>query len=342
MKFWRNLIIGFSVSAVFLWLTLREINWEQVITDMRGVQWVYLPLFVLVSWISLATRGIRWHILLDNRGRLWRTIHISNIGFLINGTLPFRIGELVRAYLISREEAGVSAWAALSTIATERVLDILALVVLLVIVLPLLPLANGAIAGGLLIGGAALLAFSIMLIFARRPDWMHTLLQFALRIVPFLARLGLDSLLDRILDGLKPLTNWRGLGRLGLWTVITWCMAVVEAWTLALIFPDLPQNVTVRAGLALAVVTSSLSVIIPFTPAGVGPFEAAVVFALSAAGIGRDLSATFAIVWHAATVLYFCLWGGVGLAALGLSPRQVWRDTTGAFAGQPSDTPDQA
>jgi hypothetical protein len=328
LKIWRTTIIGLLVSAAFLWLTLRDINWADVGAGLRGAQWGYIVLFIFVSWLGLTTRGLRWHILLDERGRLWRNLHITNIGFLINGTLPLRVGELARAYLTARENAGVSALAALSTIATERVLDILALVLILIVVLPVLPLEAGVVSGGLLIGAAALAAFVMLLVFAHRPAWLGRLLRWMTRLLPFLSQLHLDTLFDRALDGLKPLTTWRGLRRLALWTLITWGIAVLEAWALALVFPDFPQTALIRAGLALAVVTASLSIIIPFTPAGVGPFEAAVVFALMSAGLGPDQSAAYAIVWHAGTVAYFVLWGVVGLVALGLSPRQVLRSAT--------------
>jgi uncharacterized protein (TIRG00374 family) len=334
VKFWRNLMIGVLVSAFFLWLAFRDVNWPEFQSVLQNARWGYLPLIMVVYVGVLTTRAIRWYYLMDGRVRWWSVFHIHNIGFLINSTLPFRIGELARAYLISREQTGVSAWAVLSTILTERILDVLALVVILVLLLPFLPLEANVVTAGLLAGGVAVVAFGVLLASARKPAWIYALLNLILRFLPFLQRLKPVQLVDRVLDGLKPLTSRRGLLRIGFWSVIAWALAILEVWTLALLFPDWPQTTASYAGLALALVGASLSIVIPFTPAGVGPFEAAVIFALGVGGVPPELRATFAIVWHTGLVLFYGLWGVIGLMALGLSLGQVWRGAA-VFGKQP-------
>lgn len=329
MKLWRNLAFGVAISLLFLWLALRDVNWPEFLAVLQSVRWEYVPVILAVWTGGLAARAARWHYLMDERVHWWSVFHIHNIGFFINSTLPFRVGELARAYLVSREKTGVSGLAALSSIFTERILDILALVVILALLLPALPLDASLVSAGLLVGGVAVVAFFVLLISVRRPPWIYISLKFALRILPFLQRLNLDRLVERILDGLKPLTDWRGLSRIGLWTVIAWFLGLLEVWSLALLFPDWPQTSASYAGLALALVGASLSIIIPFTPAGVGPFEAAVIFALGAAAVPQELRATYAVVWHTGLILFYALWGVIGLLGLGLSLGQVWGGTAG-------------
>lgn len=327
MKLWRNLIIGIAASLLFLWLALRDVNWPEFLAVLQSVRWEFTPVILIVWAGGLAARAVRWHYLMDGRVHWWSVFHIHNIGFLINNTLPFRVGELARAHLVSREKTGVSGWAALSSIFTERILDVLALVVILALLLPVLPLDASVASAGLLVGVAAVAAFFVLLISVRSPSWIYISLGSVQRILPFLQRLNLDHLVARVLDGLKPLADWRGLSRIGLWTVITWFLGLLEVWSLALLFPDWPQTSASYAGLALALVGASLSIIIPFTPAGVGPFEAAVIFALGAAAVPQELRATYAVVWHTGLILFYALWGVIGLLGLGLSPGQVWRGT---------------
>ncbi len=327
MKLWRNLLVGVVVSTVFLWIALRDVNWFEFQAVLQNARWEFVPIVIVVWSAVLFARAVRWHFLMDSRVRLWQVFHVNNIGFLINNTLPFRVGELVRAYLISREYPDVSAWTVLSTILTERILDVLAIVVILILVLPALPLEAGVITTGLLVGSVALVAFATVLASARNPGPLFSVVNFALRFVPLLRRVHPEKLVERVLDGLKPLTTRRGLLQIGTWTIIAWILAVFEVWALALLFPDWPQTFTSYAGLALAVVGASLSIVIPFTPAGVGPFEVAVIFALGAALLPPGLAATYAVIWHTGLVLFYVLWGVIGLIILGVSPRQVWYDS---------------
>src|SRR5262245_42223620 len=99
MKHLRNLLIGIVVSMVFLWLALRDVQLVQVQTTLLNARWEYIPLILAIWTFVLAVRAVRWYYLMDGRVSLWKTFHIQNIGFLINGTLPFRVGELARAYL---------------------------------------------------------------------------------------------------------------------------------------------------------------------------------------------------------------------------------------------------
>ncbi len=323
MTRWRSLLLGILLSALFLWFALRGLDWRAVGAVLRDMHWEYLILAVGIWSLGLAARAVRWRALMGFRTPHVQTFHILNIGFLINNTLPFRVGELARAYLIGRETSTVSGWAALSTILAERLLDMLAVVLMLAAVLPVLVVDPAAIRGGALLGGIAILGFCVLLFFAYRPDAAHCLLAFVLARVPMLRRLNLESLLDRILDGLHPLTTSKGLIGALAWTAIAWLPSTAGSWALALAFPGLPQTPVMRAALTLSVVAASFSIIIPFTLASVGPFEAAAVFALLTAGIPQESAVAYALIWHAGVVITYAAWGIFGLLALGLNVSQV-------------------
>ncbi|MDX5297404.1 MAG: flippase-like domain-containing protein, partial [Gammaproteobacteria bacterium] len=98
----------------------------------------------------------------------------------------------------------------------------------------------------------------------------------------------------------------------------------------------LPQTPLMRAALSLSIVAASFSIIIPFTLASVGPFEAAAIFALMTAGIPQELAATYAVVWHAGTVIVYAFWGVIGIINLGLSVQQIQQGAA-ALGAQPQD-----
>ncbi len=323
MKRWPHLTLGLLVSAFFLWLALRDLDWNGVAAILGAAHWGYGLLALLIWTLGLAARAVRWQVLLGGRVSWLPTFHILNIGFVINNTLPFRVGELVRAYLMGRGESRVSAWAALSTIVAERLLDMLAVVLMLAAVLPTLVIQTAAVTSALLLGGLAVAGSATLLVFAHRRQWAQAILALILRLLPFLSRLNLAALLDRVLDGLQPLTTRRGLLGAASWTGIGWLFSTAGSWVLALAFPDLPQTPVMRAALTLSVVAASFSIIIPFTLASVGPFEAAAVFALLTADVPQEVAAAYALVWHTGVVLTYALWGALGMLALGLSPGMI-------------------
>lgn len=336
MRTWQKVVLGGLFSLLFLWLVLRDLDWGVVGAHLQNARWQFLPLCVGVWSVSLGIRALRWHLLLGERVPFGSVFHVHNIGFLLNNVLPFRTGELARAYLVAQTKSGVSGWSALSTIVAERSLDMLMIVLLLVMILPLLSVDPAVVGGGLLLGGLAVLGFGLLLIIAHRPEWAQALLRRVLRVLPFLARLDPASLLDRLLAGLQPLASWRGLLRIGLWSAITWAFAILEVWVLALLFPDWPQTIAVQAALVLALVAASASIIVPLTVAGVGPFEAATIFALMTANLSQERAATFAVVWHAGIVLTYALWGAVGLLAIERSLGQVRRGAAALSGVEPA------
>lgn len=323
MKRWRNLLFGLVFSVIFLWIALRGLDWHSVGSILQTARWQYLLLAMLVWSLGLGARAVRWRVLMGNEVPLASTFHILNIGFLLNNTLPFRVGELARAFLIGRSDTTTTGLAALTTIVAERIIDMLAVVLLLVIVLPTLAVEQATITGGAIMGAIAITGFGVLLVFAHRPGWAQAILATFLRILPFLKRFGLNDLLDRVLTGLQPLTTWRDLFGTIVWTAIAWLTSVVGSWILALAFPALPVTPVMRAALTLSIVAASFSIIVPFTLASVGPFEAAAIFALMTAGIAQELAAAYAVVWHAGTVVVYAAWGAIGIMSLGLSLEQI-------------------
>jgi uncharacterized protein (TIRG00374 family) len=88
---------------------------------------LWLPVAFLLYLGFLLLRGVRWAWLLKPLGKVTyrNTVGITILGWFFNAFIPLRAGEFPRAYLLSRrEEVGVVE--GVSTIAVERVLDLLA------------------------------------------------------------------------------------------------------------------------------------------------------------------------------------------------------------------------
>jgi glycosyltransferase 2 family protein len=117
--------------ALLLWL-LRGVNLAQVWTHVQlADRWSMVGglLFVALTYL---TRAIRWQYLLAPIGntRLRTTFRTTIIGFAALTLLPFRMGDLLRPYLLAKQER-LSVPSTLATVAMERILDLMAVLVLL-------------------------------------------------------------------------------------------------------------------------------------------------------------------------------------------------------------------
>ncbi len=358
MKKWQGLLLSLGVSAAALYLALRDIRLGDVARVLGSANYIWVLPTAAGSIAGLLARAVRWRALLGGHIPLERSFSILNISYILNNILPARLGEVARAFLAARITPPIPVFTSLSTILAERIIDMLTVLVLLGGVLLALPDTPPVVGGmGVLMGGAALIIFAALLIFARRPGWAHALLRPVLRIFPPLERFGPEGILDRVLDGLQPLAAWRSLLNVVLWTAIAWALSIFAGYLLMFSMFDHPRLDAVVLFVALA----SLAIAVPATLASVGPFEGAVIIALLAV-YGVELSAlpgtlvipplaqdpaalaaeealratafSFALVLHVVNVCTYAVMGAVGLVQEGISLGQVTRG-----ARDISDTP---
>ena len=121
------------ISVVLLWWVLHDVPLAEVVEHMRAARIVPFAACVLVATLGFPIRTIRWQYLLRLDGEklpfvpLW---HATAIGFMANNLLPWRAGELARAYA-ARRLTGVPFMTAAATLVVERVMDGLTLVAML-------------------------------------------------------------------------------------------------------------------------------------------------------------------------------------------------------------------
>ena len=119
-QFW----LGGGVSAALLLLLFYQVDIGDLKSSLRNANYYLLAPSIVVYFVSVFFRAIRWRYLLSPIGRypVTRLYPVVVIGYMANNLLPVRLGELVRSYYLSRRE-DVNTSSALATIAVERVYD---------------------------------------------------------------------------------------------------------------------------------------------------------------------------------------------------------------------------
>ena len=119
-------------------------DFSAFLRELKEVNYVYILLASLLLYISVWFRAIRWKILLDRECNIYDLFKIQMVGYFANNILPFRIGELLKSFLVS-ENQKISKSYALGTIVMERFLDMVILLLLMLLCILISPIDNIAI-----------------------------------------------------------------------------------------------------------------------------------------------------------------------------------------------------
>lgn len=304
-----NWAIGVLISALALVAAFWGFQPARLWNVLRQGNYFYLlPLF-LIMVVGLIVRARGWQILLGERITLPQAFFAINEGYLLNNVLPLRLGELARAYIVSRL-SDLKAAQVLASIVLERVIDAgISLATLLFaltfIVAP--DWADNLIKGVALLFGAAIVILAIVLL---RGDaliaWMH---RAPGRIFRLVARL-----MDDFRRGLDVLSRPSDVGRAVVWNFLSWVMVWLQYWLLLLAFGE--GGTMINAMLLAGVIAFGAAV--PSSPGAVGLYELSAVAALMIFGYPREIALSIAIMGHAMQLL-----GTAGLGAWGLM-RDGW------------------
>lgn len=319
--------IGVAVSVGALALSARSLRIDDVVDALTAANYLWLFPALAVLLIGLVLRARRWQLLFHpvsglSLGNLFGAM---NVGYMLNSLLPFRVGELGRAYVIGKvEDVG---WVhALTTIVVERLLDVLLVIALLLILLPFVDEPSWATGPALVLGVSILVLATLLAAISRARRFALHVVEWLLRPAPERLRGRLRESAEAALDGFATLGHPPVLLRAGGWSVIAWAFSSLYMYFVLLAF-DL--ELTYAAPL-LVMVATALGMIVPSSPGAIGVYHAIAIETLTTVfAVERADAAGFALVSHAIFNLVPII---LGMAFL-WSRRESWRDMlSGTFS----------
>lgn len=313
---WRGLI-GLAVTVGLLYWAFHDVDWSELWLHVRSADPVLVLLAVVVGTTMFPLRAIRWRPILDPvvpnlpYGELWRA---TAIGMMANTLLPARIGELVRAYALSRQTP-VSFSASFASLVVDRVFDAVVVLTLLVAAL----LAPG-FPGGM---SASYATYGVLLLFAVGvglyaivffPDQLIRIYELvARRVMPRFEERG-RVLLRSFAEGLSVLRHPRRFIVVLFWATLHWFVQALAFWIMF-------RALGIDAPFSAAILVMGLIVVgvaAPSTPGFFGPFEFAAVAGLKIYGVDESLAGAWALTTHILILLPITLFGLYYLARTGL------------------------
>jgi len=292
---WRNTrrwLPGAIISLIALVTVFRLAHWEDLKLAFSTIQPLNLLAAVLISLVSLGTRGMAWRVLLRYRATFKKSFFIICEGYFLNYILPLRAGEIGRAVFMG-QASGLSPFHVLSTIVIERAFDLAMASGLLLTTLPLVLGVTWARPVAILTMTLVIAGLFALYLVARNSQKVHGWVFRLGQRWPLVQKWVVPSL-DSLLDGLGTLTRLDQFFLAVFWIVMSWVLWVSIYFVM--LQPILPGFPFYRAMFMTGVL--ALGVAIPQAPGGLGIFEASVVATLAIFGVSPSAALAYALLMH--------------------------------------------
>ena len=319
----RTVLVSLLAIALFAWF-LSHANLASVWTQVKRARIDLLVAGFFAVILTYVIRAWRWQYLLHPIGptRFRTAFRTTVIGFAALGVLPARAGDVLRPYLLARQE-GLLVSATLATIVMERVLDLIAVLALLALYVwgiadsAALPpaLLRGIEVSSALAGAVAIALMGVMWVFATHPERIGGLVFAMARVLPHTVADRLAGLARTFSGGFAAAREPRAMAAAIAWSFPLWLAIAAEAWLVTIAF-DIAMPFT---GTFLLQALLVIGVAVP-TPGAVGSYhEAYRIGVTTFFGAPEDTAVAAAIVTHAISYFPVVLAGIVFMAQDGLS-----------------------
>ena len=326
---WRG-VFGILLSAGFLYFAFRGIKLDEVVAHMRGTN---LGLMILAAVLATGTfplRAIRWRPILDPVApklpyrKLWRA---TAIGMMINNVVPARVGEIARAFALSRSAPEVPFTASLASLVVDRLLDAIVIFGLMFAAMLSPAFPQGAQISGRPVASYAIFGVTVTLVglaamylFILFPNQVLAIWDRATRrLSPKLAAKGRRALVSLS----KGLSVLRSPGRFAVvlwWTLAHWLLNALAFWVG---FRAAGMDLPFSAALFLQGIIA-IGVAVPQAPGFFGVFENFARIGLAGIyGVSADAAVSWAIGYHLLSFVPITLIGAWYFLRAGLSMGEI-------------------
>ena len=274
-------LIGLLISLVFLYLSLRKVEFNDILQIFRHSDPSTIVYIILIAFAGRLIQTYRWYILLrfTEKRNLKDTFNYLNIGYLINNVLPARIGDFAKSYLLANK-LKVSKTDTLASVIVERLFDLTGMGSLFILALLILSLPSYAFQGGLILLLICFAGFSGLILLAKSNS----------RLTHFQNKYESKKILNWILVKTNKisvysifLTNIKlTLGLFGL-TILVWFTYLFSGY---IIIEDLHASQFSWQTATLSLLFISISFLIPSTPGNLGVYQYACILAFEVTGVG--------------------------------------------------------
>jgi phosphatidylinositol alpha-mannosyltransferase len=251
------------------------------------------------------------------------------IGVMVSATLPGRLGEPVRVFVVARRAGDTRSSLALvaGTVLAQTLLNMAALVALASVLVASITVFRDAAWAIALAAAIPVVIVAVVLAGPRLLDRTAHKTTALGRAAAFVR-----TEVDHIRGGLRVFSRPRDAVHAGAAQLAAWVLQLLACYALLSAFGlSMPSRLSAAAAVLVA---TNVAAVLPVTPGNVGVFQAACVVALAAYGVDAGRAFAYGVVLQLLEVTTAIALGLPALLAEGLRPRDLRRASR-----RPSSTP---
>lgn len=319
MKDAKRWLPGAIISIGIIAAILYFVDLRVMADAIRHANYFFLAISMVIGFVWIAIRAQVWRTLLRGIPSYSDTFWTVGEGYILNNFLPFRLGEVGRAFLLSRK-TGMQFMEILPTIVIERAMDLGYTAIIFLAAIPFVVGSQGAERVGVIVGVVVLAGFIMLYILARSNKWALELFHKLSARWPALQRFG-GNFLESFFAGLSVLTDGWLFVRFLFWMTLNWALAIVSYYFIIRAFFPQTQVTWAMFGLGAAAFGGA----IPSLPGAVGTLEGAFGGALTLLTHDQSTSFAVAVTVRLYNYLNSGVIGGIGLAREGETLSGVYK-----------------
>ena len=302
---------GAIISIILIGVILSAVDIPKTIEALREANYRLLLIAGTLNILWLLVRAKVWQTLLKDIPSYKDIFITTSEGYLLNNFLPFRLGELGRAFLLSRKTP-LNFVEIIPTVFVERIFDLIITAAILLTALPYIAQTEGTAQIAYIVGGIVLLAIISLYLLARNQERALSFFDKITTRAPKINELG-GELVKSLLNGLTVFTDGWLFLRFIFWMLFNWAIAIVQ-YTL-IITAFFPQATVIWGMFGIG--AAAFGGAIPSLPGAIGTLEAAIAGSLTLLSDNASSALAVALVVRLFNYTFSGIVGIYGLATEG-------------------------
>jgi glycosyltransferase 2 family protein len=299
-------IFGFILSILLLYVSLKDIKYQEIVSTLQKADYRFLPIPLLFILAAVVLCAFRWSKISGGDVRFRDTFVALLIGLFVNNVLPARIGEVARAYVLSKRKQ-ISFTYSISTVLVDRFFDLTGLLLLTFVFFPRHKLPSAVSQGIYLLVGLLIVCIILMFILSKERFTRVITKRCTGTERPLLSKLA-DRII-KIQENLKRINSPFNLVFFTIISALTWLSMSAALYFVALILGVSIQFIYIPFVCALL----NMGLTIPSSPGYVGVYQFLLVYLLSIFDVPKYEGFTVSIIYHA---LWYVPYNILGFAFL--------------------------
>ena len=125
-KKYIQVIIPLLISFICIYLVYKNIDFNLFFNELSKTNYIYILTASLLLYLTVFIRAIRWKVILNKDISTYSLFKVQMIGYFVNNILFFRIGEILKSYVLGKKQ-NISKSYVFGTVIFERFLDMVIL-----------------------------------------------------------------------------------------------------------------------------------------------------------------------------------------------------------------------